>query len=310
MIFLFDLLPKLARWSQWRVTIQTMQMIRSSRRLVILTFFLSTLLSHIITPAESSNLFLRRGGNGGDDGDVGGDSSNDKDNLWHPFHFFWNLIQRRNHNDTDDDDNDNVDDETLVMTTNRLEDADMFGHSVFFESQQHAMKDAGKIANIIGGNDATSTEAPWFVMLLTWNDDDQEWKYYGCGGTLISDRHVLTAAHCLEGRDQSKDGIYVHAYQPFLGNPGVDYHFSKVKTYTLHPDFDDGPNWSDVAIITMKTPTSSDVLAADFGGSVVVPAHPSIEMRDGDMHSIYGFGRMKETDSSLVNTLQTASLYV
>ena len=40
---------------------------------------------------------------------------------------------------------------------------------------------------IFGGEEAVPHEFPWVVYLNM-----------GCGGALISDKHVLTAAHCVD----------------------------------------------------------------------------------------------------------------
>ena len=46
---------------------------------------------------------------------------------------------------------------------------------------------------IVGGKDADPQEWPWIAALLR-NGATQY-----CGGVLITDRHVLTAAHCVDG---------------------------------------------------------------------------------------------------------------
>ncbi|CAJ0599358.1 unnamed protein product [Cylicocyclus nassatus] len=51
---------------------------------------------------------------------------------------------------------------------------------------------------IMGGRRAERGELPWAVLFHVWKD-----KYYmsPCGGTLISRRHVITAAHCFRATD-------------------------------------------------------------------------------------------------------------
>lgn len=47
-------------------------------------------------------------------------------------------------------------------------------------------------SRIVGGKPADSHEFPWMVRLSYFN------RFY-CGGMLINDRYVLTAAHCVKG---------------------------------------------------------------------------------------------------------------
>jgi hypothetical protein len=165
-----------------------------------------------------------------------------------------------------------------------------------------SFKDRGKMSRIVGGSDASPQEAPWFVMILRFNSDVPQWEFSGCSGVLLSDRHVLTAGHCAKGRDPANDAVYIHAYQPFWGNPGLDFHFSRVQSYSINPNFDNGPNWSDTAIITMKTPLDLD----NF--ETVDLARPSTPVQDGDIVNVYGFGRLSESSTSSVKTLQSVSM--
>lgn len=45
-----------------------------------------------------------------------------------------------------------------------------------------ALKDTGKVANVVGGSDADPSEAPYYVMFLRWSDTRKQWEFTGCGG--------------------------------------------------------------------------------------------------------------------------------
>lgn len=52
----------------------------------------------------------------------------------------------------------------------------------------------GRTQRIVGGSPTLAHEYPWIVGL------SRQGKIY-CGGSLISQRHILTAAHCVNGME-------------------------------------------------------------------------------------------------------------
>jgi len=54
-------------------------------------------------------------------------------------------------------------------------------------------------ARIVGGNEAKPHSWPWmvFIQCSYVKAQDQETYERECGGTIISDNWVVTAAHCL-----------------------------------------------------------------------------------------------------------------
>ncbi|XP_033760205.1 chymotrypsin-like protease CTRL-1 [Pecten maximus] len=104
---------------------------------------------------------------------------------------------------------------------------------------------AGMPPAIVGGTDAAEDAWPWQVKL----------KYKGsfsCGGTLLSDDTVLTAAHCTHNREKRKFRVVVGDYdrkkneKKTRGQKEI-----KVKKIIEHPDYDGGV-LHDLAIMKLK----------------------------------------------------------
>jgi hypothetical protein len=71
-------------------------------------------------------------------------------------------------------------------------------------------------ADVVGGDPISITEAPWQVSL--WIDNDttagDDFVYFTCGGSIISSRVIITAAHCLyddQGHLVTAADVYVES---------------------------------------------------------------------------------------------------
>merc|ERR1719430_2217992 len=87
---------------------------------------------------------------------------------------------------------------------------------------------------IIGGQEAKPHQYPWMVKLGSAHND----TCGKCGGTLISNKHVLTAAHCPPFLDWERSKVNDVTYYVTLGDHNCrtyDYgeHIIPVKDFEL-----------------------------------------------------------------------------
>ena len=104
---------------------------------------------------------------------------------------------------------------------------------------------------IIGGSEAAPYSIPWQVALVTR-------VFPNCGGTLISNQHVLTAAHCVHNINGTQTvGFVLVGEHSFLDNfngshiDGTRYDTCRVQT---HPQWDNETLNNDFAVVTLTQP--------------------------------------------------------
>lgn len=107
--------------------------------------------------------------------------------------------------------------------------------------QGAALSEDGRI---IGGTLETLGGSPWTVLIR------REDGYGFCGGTLVSERWVISAAHCFH--QTQADHVTIGDVDKLRPDPGEQK--IKVQKILVHPHFHDYTFDSDLALVLLQTP--------------------------------------------------------
>ena len=105
---------------------------------------------------------------------------------------------------------------------------------------------------ILNGEDAVEASWSMFVSIRIINSTK-----HICGGTLLSNYHVLTAAHCLQSFSSvDPSDLTIAAGATKLSDP--ERYIRNIRRIYIHPDFSDQANGfvNDIAILELDYPLS------------------------------------------------------
>lgn len=100
------------------------------------------------------------------------------------------------------------------------------------------------VSRIVGGDVAYEGEFPWNVAIFIRELDGD--VVHECGGSIISDLYILTAAHCFENLRPSNYLIGVGSNDL---SATVKHEVEEIK---VHPNYDNHQFYNDIALVRLK----------------------------------------------------------
>ena len=114
-----------------------------------------------------------------------------------------------------------------------------------------SLQDISKTSKILNGAETDISKWPWMVGLV--NPGFGVFNGQFCGGTLVSDRWVLTAAHCVI--DETTTTVKILAGHTRLSN-ATENDLLSISQITIHPAFNQFTLDSDLALLELSVVTT------------------------------------------------------
>lgn len=141
-------------------------------------------------------------------------------------------------------------------------------------------------SRIVGGEESTTQQWPWVASL------NMVWGSHFCGGSFITRRHVVTAAHCV-----SFFRLLPHFLQVRVGGHDAQV-TARVSLVSIHPNFGRLAKFdSDLALLTLAEPVV-------FNTATAPVCLPSAEATPGRPAMVVGWGKVAEGAQVFSQTLR------
>merc|ERR1712193_230478 len=145
---------------------------------------------------------------------------------------------------------------------------------------------------IVGGHEAAHHEWPWQVALFI----DDAWF---CGGSIISDEWVLTAAHCAD--DASYFDIMAGAHNVRASSEPHRVEITSYNGFT-HPDWNPNTLSNNLALVKLPSPIAFN----DYIKPSCLPASGDAAA-EGDLVTVTGWGKPSDNAGGISPVLRMVS---
>jgi len=105
-----------------------------------------------------------------------------------------------------------------------------------------------RATRVVGGVETEVNEYPWQAGLVT-SGGTRTW----CGGSLINDRYVVTAAHCTAGNTASRIEVLLGDHRISVADGETRHTVAEIKD---HPSYTSYQNGFDISLLRLATPVT------------------------------------------------------
>ncbi|XP_045492083.1 trypsin-like [Colias croceus] len=141
---------------------------------------------------------------------------------------------------------------------------------------------------IVGGYNTTIENFPYQVYLLLRRGTD----YFQCGGSILNDQNILTAAHCLAGMQE----VFVRAGSTNSDEGGTMY---STTSFSQHPRYNARTSDYDVGVVTLRQRIPLD--GTNMKAVTLVSRGASVPA--GDNVTVSGWGATSENGPTSKNLM-------
>lgn len=104
---------------------------------------------------------------------------------------------------------------------------------------------------IVNGSPSSRGDFPFYAFLRMMKRFQPK-KRLLCGGTLLNENYILTAAHCLY--NTTKVEIHLGSWQRDEIEIGRQIFYARHRFYSIHPNYKRKHLWNDIALIRLPRP--------------------------------------------------------
>ncbi|CAH2056129.1 unnamed protein product, partial [Iphiclides podalirius] len=161
-----------------------------------------------------------------------------------------------------------------------------------------------RTGKIVGGTETPYGAYPWQVEIQMLDPDKLTFEHH-CGGAVIAERLVLSAAHCFDKQPLHLDQIRVVVGEHRLKVQDKHEHRFLAERVVLHPDFrKNGPHSNDIALLLVSRSGNG----VQFNTHVRPICLPDADAEAGSWCSVSGWGYQAEGTETFSPILRAAEV--